>query len=197
LFDYISGNLEEIGDNYAVIDSNGMGYTLYISKNTAFSLPRVKSDVKLYAHVRIKDESMIIYGFINKTERELYLALNSVSGVGPKAAMAILSGSTVDEIILAIINNDSKFLSRTPGIGAKTANRIIIDLKDKFGDFTDFTAANISDNKYMQEKGVCIDALLSLGYSYSKACVMVDKTFSEDKSTQNNILAALSVADSI
>ncbi len=197
MFDYIIGNLEEIGADYAVIENKGLGYIVYISHNTSFSLPHIKSEIKLYTHVRIKDENIILYGFMSKTERELYLALISVSGVGPKAAMAILGSNTVDKIITAIINNDSKLLSACPGIGIKTANRIIIDLKDKFGDFKDLTAADMSSGEYMQEKSICIDALITLGYSYSRACAMVEKTFKETETTENNILAALSVADSI
>lgn len=197
MFDYILGNLEDLGADYAVIENNGLGYVLYISRNTLLALPHIKSDIKLYTHVRIKDESIIMYGFISKTERELYLALTSVSGVGPKAAMAILGSNTVDKIITAIINNDSKLLSAAPGIGLKTANRIIIDLKDKFGDFKDLTAADISGSVCMQEKSVCVDALTALGYSYSKAYAMIEKSFKETETTENNILAALSVANSI
>ncbi len=197
MFDYILGNLEEIGVDYAVVENNGLGYTAYISRSTALSLPHIKSEIKLYTQIRIKDENIILYGFISKTERELYLALTSVSGVGPKAAMAILGSSTVDNIITAIINNDAKFLSASPGIGIKTANRIIFDLKDKFGDFKDLKAADITNSEYMHEKSVCIDALVTLGYSYSRACAMVEKTFKETETTENNILAALSVADSI
>lgn len=197
MFDYIIGNLVEIGADFAVIENSGIGYAVYISRNTALSLGHTKSEIKLYTYVKIKEESIILYGFISKTERELYLTLTSVSGVGPKAAMAILGSNTSDKIITAIINNDAKLLSASPGIGIKTANRIIVDLKDKFKDFNNLTAADVLSNAHSHEKSVCIDALVTLGYSYSKAASMVDKTFKETETTENNILAALSVADSI
>jgi len=197
LLDYIKGQLEEIGSDYVVIDVAGIGYKAYVSKNTAMSLSRAKSDVKLYTQLKLNDENIALYGFINKAERELYVALNSVSGVGPKAAMAILSSNTADNIIQAIINNDSKVLSSAPGIGVKTANRIIIDLKDKFGELSDFNSAELSGDELIGEKNTCIEALTSLGYSYSKASAMVNKTFNKDRSTQENILSALSAADSI
>lgn len=197
MFDYIIGNLEETGADYAVIENGGIGYVIYISRNTALSLGHIKSEIKLYTYVKIKEESIMLYGFISKTERELYLTLTSVSGVGPKAAMAILGSNTADKIITAIINNDAKLLSASPGIGIKTANRIIVDLKDKFKDFNNLTAADIVSNANVLEKNVCVDALVTLGYSYSKAALMVDKTFKETQTTENNILAALSVADSI
>ena len=197
MFDYIIGNLEETGVDYAVIENSGIGYVVYISRNSALSLPHIKSEIKLYTYVKIKEESIILYGFLSKTERELYLNLTSVSGVGPKAAMAILGSNTADKIITAIINNDAKLLSASPGIGIKTANRIIVDLKDKFKDFNNLTAADIVSNANVLEKNVCVDALVTLGYSYSKAALMTDKTFKETETTENNILAALSIADSI
>jgi Holliday junction DNA helicase RuvA len=197
MFHYIIGVLQEVGSDYAVLDNGGIGYMMTISKNTAMALPEIKSDIKLYVHAKIKDEGIVFYGFINHTEKELYLALTSVSGVGPKAAMAILSSNTQDQIIEAIRSNDAKILSMAPGIGLKTAQRIIIDLKDKFGDFKDFEFESIPANIFTQEKSICIDALISLGYSKSKANAMVERTFTEEETTQNNILAALACADTI
>lgn len=197
MFHYITGILQEVGKDYTVLDNGGIGYRITVSKNTAMALPEIKSNVKLYIQTKITDESIMLYGFINNTERELYLALISVSGVGPKAAMAILSSNAQDKIIEAILNNDAKILSMAPGIGIKTAHRIIIDLKDKFGDFKDFEFESTSTNKYTQEKSICIDALISLGYSKSKAIAMVERTYIEEETTQNNILAALACADTV
>ncbi len=197
MFHYIQGSLQEIGSDYAVLDNGGIGYRMTISKNTAMALPRIKSDIKLYVYAKIKDENIVFYGFINHTEKELYLALTSVSGVGPKAAMAILSSNTQDKIMEAIRSNDAKILSMAPGIGMKTAQRIIIDLKDKFGDFQDFEFEGFPTNKFTQEKSICIDALISLGYSKSKAAVMVEHSYIEEETTQNNILAALACADTV
>ncbi len=138
MYDYIQGNLIEIGADYAVIENGGIGYRMSVSANAAFVLQETKNNAKLYTHVKIRDDVLVIYGFISKAERELYLSLNTVSGVGPKAAMAILSYLSDKAIIEAIRSGDAKLLCTAPGIGLKTAQRIIVDLKGKFADSNDF-----------------------------------------------------------
>ncbi|MGI6348918.1 MAG: Holliday junction branch migration protein RuvA [Eubacteriaceae bacterium] len=196
MYDYIQGNLIEIGADYAVIENGGIGYRMSVSANAAFVLQETKNNAKLYTHVKIRDDVLVIYGFISKAERELYLSLNTVSGVGPKAAMAILSYLSDKAIIEAIRSGDAKLLCTAPGIGLKTAQRIIVDLKGKFADSNDFDDLPVGVfPEASEEKMICIDALISLGYDRTTATHMVEQTFQKEETTQKNILNALASAD--
>lgn len=196
MYDYIQGNLIEIGADYAVIENGGIGYRMSVSANAAFVLQETKNNAKLYTHVKIRDDVLVIYGFISKAERELYLSLNTVSGVGPKAAMAILSYLSDKAIIEAIRSGDAKLLCTAPGIGLKTAQRIIVDLKGKFADSNDFDDLPVGVlQEASEEKMICIDALISLGYGRTTATHMVEQTFQKEETTQKNILNALASAD--
>ncbi len=196
MYDYIQGNLIEIGADYAVIENGGIGYRMSVSANAAFVLQETKNNAKLYTHVKIRDDVLVIYGFISKAERELYLSLNTVSGVGPKAAMAILSYLSDKAIIEAIRSGDAKLLCTAPGIGLKTAQRIIVDLKGKFADSNDFDDLPVGVlQEASEEKMICIDALISLGYDRTTATHMVEQTFQKEETTQKNILKALASAD--
>ena len=196
MYDYIQGNLIEIGADYAVIENGGIGYRMSVSANAAFVLQETKNNAKLYTHVKIRDDVLVIYGFISKAERELYLSLNTVSGVGPKAAMAILSYLSDKAIIEAIRSGDAKLLCTAPGIGLKTAQRIIVDLKGKFADSNDFDDLSVGVlQEASEEKMICIDALISLGYDRTTATHMVEQTFQKEETTQKNILNALASAD--
>ncbi len=195
MYDYIQGNLIEIGADYAVIENGGIGYRMSVSANAAFVLQETKNNAKLYTHVKIRDDVLVIYGFISKAERELYLSLNTVSGVGPKAAMAILSYLSDKAIIEAIRSGDAKLLCTAPGIGLKTAQRIIVDLKGKFADSNDFDDLPVGVlQEASEEKMICIDALISLGYDRTTATHMVEQTF-QKKKRHKNILKALASAD--
>lgn len=185
MYDYIQGNLIEIGADYAVIENGGIGYRMSVSANAAFVLQETKNNAKLYTHVKIRDDVLVIYGFISKAERELYLSLNTVSGVGPKAAMAILSYLSDKAIIEAIRSGDAKLLCTAPGIGLKTAQRIIVDLKGKFADSNDFDDLPVGVlQEASEEKMICIDALISLGYDRTTATHMVEQTFQKEETTQ-------------
>jgi Holliday junction DNA helicase RuvA len=198
MYDYIQGVLRDIRESIAVVDVGGIGYQIMISQSTLFALPQPGKTVKLYTHLKMQNEAFVLYGFISNAERELYLALNTVTGVGPKAAISLLSVFTPEQIIGAIMEKDAKFLSRAPGVGKKTAERIILELKDKFGDIGEFMVADRSaQEEYAEEKELCIQALITLGYSAQMSGRMVERTFDSAETTQNNILKALAQADSI
>lgn len=196
MYDYIQGTLIETGADYAVIENGGIGYRLSVSANAAFVLQEAKKEARLYTQVKMRDDVLVLYGFISKAERELYLALTTVSGVGPKVAMALLSYHSDKSIIEAIRSADAKLLSTAPGIGIKTAQRIIVDLKGKFADVDDFDflPSGIREETD-EEKIICIDALIALGYIRSTAVYLVDQTFNKEETTQKNILNALASAD--
>ncbi len=130
MYEYIEGKLVEKNPAYAVVEANGIGYLLNISIHT-YSLLREDEKCTLYTHLVVREDDFLLYGFADKEERELFRQLISVSGVGVNTARIILSSLSPDEVIRAIADGDAIQLQRIKGIGAKTAQRIIIDLKDK------------------------------------------------------------------
>jgi Holliday junction DNA helicase RuvA len=130
MYEYIQGRLVEKNPGYAVVETHGIGYLLNISIHT-YSLLREDENVTLYIHLVVREDDMLLYGFAEKSERELFRQLISVSGVGVNTARIILSSLSPEEVVRAIAEGDSIQLQRIKGIGLKTAQRIIIDLKDK------------------------------------------------------------------
>lgn len=131
MYDYFEGRLEEKNPTYAVIDLQGVGYFLNISLNTFTKLPEEGHKCRLYAHLVVKEDALVLYGFSETDERDLFRELISVSGVGAGTARMILSSLNPDEIAEAIVTGNAPQLQRIKGIGQKTAQRIIIDLKDR------------------------------------------------------------------
>jgi len=180
MFYYISGKLAMANPTTAVIDAGGVGYKLTISENTYNSLPprhTVDSPVaKLYTYMAVREDGIELFGFASETELSSFKMLLGVSGVGPKAAISILSLLTPEKFALAVCTEDRKMISRANGIGPKTAARIILELKDKLLKETDLNeAANASLESVAPVKtnsgklAEAQDALLVLGYSRSEA----------------------------
>ena len=132
MFYHIEGTLAELEPNLAVLDCGGVGYALNITMNTAAGL-HMGDRVKLYVEEAIGENNFDLFGFLTKSEKRCFEMLISVSGIGPKAALSILSHSTPESLALAIMNNDEKALTVAPGIGKKIAQRVILELKDKIG----------------------------------------------------------------
>ena len=132
MFEYIKGVIVETNPAYAVIDAGGIGYVVNISLNTYAKLEGLENGL-LFIHQVIRDDAHLLFGFITKSERELFRQLISVSGVGPNTARVILSSLSSEEIAQAIMQGDVNTLKRIKGIGIKTAQRIVVDLKDKLG----------------------------------------------------------------
>ena len=180
MFYYISGKLALATPSFAVIDAGGVGYKLTISENTYNSLPprhTVDSPVaKLFTYMAIREDGIELFGFASETELSSFKMLLSVSGVGPKAAISILSLLTPERFALAVCTEDRKTISKAVGIGPKTAARIILELKDKLLKETDLNeAANASIESVAAPKtnsgklSEAQDALMVLGYSRSEA----------------------------
>jgi len=130
MYSFISGNIVEKNPAYVIIDNHGIGYMINISLNT-FTAIGEQDNVKLYVHLAIREDAHTLYGFYTEQEKALFLQLTSVSGIGCNTARLILSSMTVNEAICAISGNDAKAIQRVKGIGAKTAQRIVVDLHDK------------------------------------------------------------------
>jgi Holliday junction DNA helicase RuvA len=131
MYDYFEGRLAEKNPAFAVIDTHGTGYFLNISLNTFSKLPDEGQQFRLYAHLVVKEDALVLFGFADSDERELFRELISVSGVGAGTARMILSSLNPDDLAEAIVTGNASLLQRIKGIGSKTAQRIIIDLKDK------------------------------------------------------------------
>ncbi|PQJ21940.1 Holliday junction branch migration protein RuvA [Tenacibaculum sp. SG-28] len=162
----IRGRLVEKNPTYAVVDCNGVGYLLHISLHTFSALPEEES-VTLYTHLSIREDAHTLFGFSSKMEREVFLLLVSVSGVGPSTARTMLSSMTAQEIQHAIASEDVKLIQSVKGIGAKTAQRIIVDLKDKIVKIFGVDEVSVVQNNTNKEEA--LSALEVLGFSRKQA----------------------------
>lgn len=176
MFEYIKGKVEELSPALAVIETAQIGYALNISLNTYAALEG-KTEAKLYVYEAIREDAFTLYGFSEKSERDLFLLLISVSGVGANTARMILSSFSVEELQAIISGENVNQLKAVKGIGLKTAQRIIIDLKDKVGKETSPIGAQIQSNNNREE---ALTALVLLGFNRSASAKVVDKIIASD-----------------
>ena len=161
----LHGRLESLGSDCAVINVGGIGFQVYMPTSTLSTLSTTGEEVKLYTHLHLKEDNATLYGFASSDELGLFQTLISVSGLGPKLALAMLSAMTVEKLTMAIATGSVDLLTVVPGIGKKVANRLILELKDKIGaGWITTPAAQIA-----QENTEVLAALTSLGYSVSEA----------------------------
>jgi Holliday junction DNA helicase RuvA len=182
---HIKGKLVEKNPTFVVIEANGVGYWLNISLNTFSNLPNQES-VFLYTHLSIKEDAHTLYGFITKVEREIFRLLISVSGVGPSIARTMLSSMTTDEIQRAIASGNVSLIQSVKGIGAKTAQRVLVDLRDKISNT--FVNDEVSINESNTNKNEALSALEVLGFNKKQAEKVLDKILIEDKTATVEIL---------
>lgn len=155
---YITGFLDYIGKDFVIVEVMGLGLKVVVPLSTLKELSSIGDKVKLYTHLQIKEDGFQIYGFKSKNEQEIFEKLVSISGIGPKAAISILSTLSVDKFIKAVNINDYTAIEESPGIGKKTAQRIVLELKDKLN------SINI-ENDSIEINDDALNALISLGYS--------------------------------
>ncbi len=161
----LHGKLESLGSDWAVINVGGIGFQVYMPTSTLSTLSTTGEEVKLYTHLHLKEDNATLYGFASADELGLFQTLITVSGLGPKLALAMLSAMTVEKLTMAIATGSTDLLTVVPGIGKKVANRLILELKDKIGaGWITTPAAQIA-----QENTEVLAALTSLGYSVSEA----------------------------
>lgn len=194
MIDYVKGSLEELTPTFAVIEAAGVGYEVNIDLQTFTALQSLQdkshadesSAVRLYVNEVIREDSHLLFGFLTKGERELFLLLTSVSGIGPNTARMIMSGYTAAEIRQIISTGNAAALSRIKGLGAKTAQRIIVDLKDKILklQLTDGAPADLSSldqpSANIETKGEAVQALTMLGFAAAASAKAVDKILADD-----------------
>ncbi len=196
MFHYISGIIAEILPNLAIIDCGGVGFQINTS---AYSLSQLKTGEKgkLYTHVYIREDCMDIYGFASKSEKRCFEMLIGISGVGPKAAIAILSTSSPENLVMNIVSGNDKALTAAPGVGKKIAQRIILELKDKlaketseisFADVPTFSTTSTTENTKISDASA---ALTVLGYSSAEISAALKKIDVENLSLEEIIKASL------
>jgi Holliday junction DNA helicase RuvA len=161
----LHGTLESLGSNWAIIAVNGIGFQVYMSTSTLSTMGAIGKEVHLHTYLHLREDNVSLYGFGSTEELELFQTLLGVSGVGPKLALAVLSAMNVEQVIMAIATSSVDLLTVVPGIGKKTAQRLILELKDKIGAFPIAAPAA----QLAQENADVIAALTSLGYSVSEA----------------------------
>lgn len=192
MFHHIEGIVSEIGPNLAVLDCGGIGFAL---NTTLHTLSQIKAGekCKLFVSEAVKEDAFDLYGFYTKSERRCFEMLTAVSGIGPKAALSILSSNTPEGLALAVMNNNEKALTIAPGIGKKIAQRVLLELKDKIGQET--AAVEISMPQVVQtgESGAVKDAVTALGvlgYSNSEIAPIL-KTLDLSSMTTEQIIKSV------
>ena len=190
MYAFISGKIAEITPAYAIVDNNGVGYFINITLNT-FTAIGEQTEVRLYTHLQVLEDAHNLYGFYTVKERDMFELLISVSGVGCNTARLILSSLTVNELSTAIANEDTRTIQAVKGIGGKTAQRLIVDLKDKVRktDYTEEVVGTV-DNTVKNE---ALSALVILGFSKNAASKALDKLLKQtpDASVEVMIREAL------
>lgn len=161
MYEYLNGKLTTITPTYIVIDVTGVGYLLHVANPYAFS-NLLNQVITVYVHQVIRDDAHTLYGFTDETEKKLFLQLISVSGIGPKSALAIIAAADNDGLVTAIDNGDIKYLTKFPGVGKKTASQMVLDLEGKFEN----VAANVTaaQTPARTELDDALEALTALGY---------------------------------
>ena len=178
---YIKGILAEKNKNYVVIDVGGLGYKIFMAETAIEKIGEIDNNVKVFTHYHVREDDISIYGFLSNEELRMFELLISVSGVGAKSAISMLSNIEPSSFAIAVISNDTTEIVKIPGIGAKTAARIILELKDKLKKEEGFTEAKISvkeKNQNIETISEAISALQVLGYQkkdIEKAFEKIDK----------------------
>ena len=184
----VKGTLTYIDSQFVVVECGGVGFKCFTTLNTSKSVGQIGSEVNLYTHLSVREDAMDLFGFGTLTELEAFKMLITVSGVGPKAAVSVLSELTPDRLALAIASSDTKAIIKANGIGKKTAERIVLELKDKMASVAtgELSSAVASAGSIIEESASAeaVAALVALGFSQSDAAVAVgqmDQSLSADE----------------
>ncbi|ETB64136.1 TPA: Holliday junction branch migration protein RuvA [Candidatus Nomurabacteria bacterium] len=183
----LKGNIVFTGDKFILIDVSGVGYKVYVSNET-LSKSKEEDEVILFIYTAVRENSIDLYGFINNEDLSFFEMLLSVSGIGPKSALGILNIAPVENLARAISTGDTSYLNKVSGIGRKTAEKIVVELRDKLQSYK-----NENGEKSLRDEGDIIEALKSLGYSQTEAREVVKKISPEIEKTNEKIKEALRI----
>lgn len=187
----ISGRIEEIGPNYAVIDVAGVGYKLFLSADTLHGM-KAGAAAKFWTYLAVRDDAMDLYGFVTKKDKELFELLITVSGIGPKSALNILSLASADTLMSAIQTGSTPHLTKMSGIGKKTAEKIVLELRDKVGAISADIEGGAASAGLSNDLDA-IEALKSLGYDADEARDALKKVAKDILDVGAKVKAALKV----
>lgn len=194
MYAYIKGELAEKNIDHIVVEAGGIGYLIYVPTQSIDYLPDEGDQIKVYTYLYIREDAMVLYGFLTKDDLEIFKMLITVSGIGPKGGLGILSTLSADDLRFAILSGDSKTISKAPGIGAKTAQRVIIDLKDKmsleeaFEKKLENNADGVQKTLNSSTKNDAVMALSALGYSSAESLKAVSKVDITDDMDVEDVL---------
>lgn len=179
MISYIKGILEDMSPGMVVVDNHGIGYQMMVPMRGE-SFPKIGQEIKIYTHMHVREDDVSLFGFLSKEEKEAFELLIGVNGIGPKVGLSVLSTLSVYELKMAVISEDVKTISKTPGLGPKGAKKLILELKDKLSFEKleeDGVGAEIFDTPADSSDSVMItiEGLVSLGYSKSEAAIAVNK----------------------
>lgn len=191
---YLKGELAEIKENYVVLEVGNIGYEVNLASNAIMQLPSRGNTIKIYTYLHVREDALNLFGFLTKDDLEMFKLLITVNGIGPKGALGILSAISADDIRFAVLADDAKTIAKAPGIGGKTASKLILELKDKFKLESVFEQRllNQTDSKaasgIFNKKEEAVQALTVLGYSGSDALKIVNKIEITEDMTSQEIL---------
>ena len=196
MISFIRGSLERRAENFIIIESGGIGYQVFVSPATLARLPQTGAEVKVYTYLDVKEGGISMYGFSSSEEQEMFHKLLTVSGVGLKGALGFLAQLTPRQLILAILSDDVKTLCQAPGVGRKTAQRVVLELKDKFRTEKTLEQGEMWQRELSPTGGTdarfeAIDAMMALGYSRNEAGKAVNAIAAEGMTTEDILKAAL------
>ena len=201
MISYIRGEFCDIEEQKAIVDVNGVGYGIYMPQQALSLLPPMGQQVKIHTYLNIREDAMQLFGFLTKEDLNVFRLLIGVNGIGPKAGLNILSCLSPDELRFAVLSGDAKAISATPGIGKKTAEKLILELKDKLniedmlehaahgGDSEDLASGTDTASNTMQAEAV--QALTALGYGSAESLRAVKKSSPECSSVEDILKEAL------
>lgn len=191
---YLKGEIAEVKESYVVLEVGNIGYEVYLPTSAIMELPSKGSTVKLYTYLHVREDAIGLFGFLTKDDLEMFKLLITVNGIGPKGALGILSAISADEIRFAVLAEDAKAIAKAPGIGNKTAGKMILELKDKFKLETAFEKRFNNQLDKKEASGIfgkreeAIQALTVLGYSGSEALKIVNQVDINEDMTSEEIL---------
>ncbi len=194
---FVKGLLESVKEDCIVVENQGIGFEIFVPGSVVSSLPPVGTEVTIYTYTYVREDILQLYGFVTRDEMKMFKLLITVNGIGPKGALGILSVLDADTLRFAILAGDSKAIAKAPGIGAKTAGKLILELKDKCGieDMLDSSEKDFAQSRSQGERsgvsvaqGEAVEALVALGYSASESTAAVRKTKITEDMTVEDIL---------
>lgn len=192
MISFLVGTIEEKQENLLLLDVNGVGFELTVSSNTLASLPMQGSNIKVLTYMAVREDDVSLYGFSSQEERDIFNKLITVSGIGPKLAIAILSGLPLSDLVVAIVNEDCKLLSKIKGLGKKTAERLCLELKDRLNVVGLTSESSSFDNEYDEDAvQLATDTLISLGINKNDAYMLARSYASKDATAEEIISKSL------